>query len=193
MLPVATKEGVVTPFSDALFTATSAVCVTGLVVHDTATYWSNFGQFIIVLLIQIGGLGVVTVAGAFGILSGRRIGLMQRSTMQNAISAHKVGGHRCAECGRGRAPDRFYPENCLGGRAVGGCRAVPRFLAGIRLDKGTLVCPVSLYFRLLQCGIRLDGDQGALFVSCGLRGQPGGLRCDPAANYHRRHWILDLG
>ena len=92
MLPVATKEGVVTPFSDALFTATSAVCVTGLVVHDTATYWSNFGQFIIVLLIQIGGLGVVTVAGAFGILSGRRIGLMQRSTMQNAISAHKVGG-----------------------------------------------------------------------------------------------------
>ena len=67
-------------------------CVTGLVVHDTATYWSNFGQFIIVLLIQIGGLGVVTVAGAFGILSGRRIGLMQRSTMQNAISAHKVGG-----------------------------------------------------------------------------------------------------
>ena len=71
MLPVATKEGVVTPFSDALFTATSAVCVTGLVVHDTATYWSNFGQFIIVLLIQIGGLGVVTVAGAFGISAAR--------------------------------------------------------------------------------------------------------------------------
>ena len=92
MLPVATKEGVVTPFSDALFTATSAVCVTGLVVHDTATYWSNFGQFIIVLLIQIGGLGVVTVAGAFGILSGRRIGLMQRSTMQEAIAAPNVGG-----------------------------------------------------------------------------------------------------
>ena len=92
MLPVATKEGVVTPFSDALFTATSAVCVTGLVVHDTATYWSNFGQFIIVLLIQIGRLGVVTVAGAFGILSGRRIGLMQRSTMQEAIAAPNVGG-----------------------------------------------------------------------------------------------------
>ena len=66
--------------------------MTGLVVHDTATYWSNFGQFIIVLLIQIGGLGVVTVAGAFGILSGRRIGLMQRSTMQEAIAAPNVGG-----------------------------------------------------------------------------------------------------
>ena len=56
MLPVATKEGVVTPFSDALFTATSAVCVTGLVVHDTATYWSNFGQFIIVELLGAAAL-----------------------------------------------------------------------------------------------------------------------------------------
>lgn len=59
---------------------------------DTATYWSNFGQLVILLLIQIGGLGVVTVGGAFAILSGRRIGLMQRSTMQEAIAAPKVGG-----------------------------------------------------------------------------------------------------
>lgn len=92
MLPLSTKEGVVTPFLDALFTSTSAVCVTGLIIHDTATYWSEFGQLIIILLIQIGGLGVVTVAGAFAILSGRRIGLMQRSTMQEAIAAPHVGG-----------------------------------------------------------------------------------------------------
>lgn len=92
MLPVATKEGVSTPFLDALFTSTSAVCVTGLVIYDTATYWSIFGQFVIILLIQIGGLGVITVAGAFAILSGRRIGLMQRSTMQEAIAAPNVGG-----------------------------------------------------------------------------------------------------
>ena len=92
MLPVATREGVVTPFLDALFTATSAVCVTGLVIYDTAAYWSGFGQLVIILLIQIGGLGVVTVAGAFVILSGRRIGLMQRSTMQEAIAAPNVGG-----------------------------------------------------------------------------------------------------
>ena len=92
MLPLSAREGAVTPFLDALFTATSAVCVTGLVIHDTATHWSEFGQFVIILLIQIGGLGVVTVAGAFSILSGRRIGLMQRSTMQEAIAAPNVGG-----------------------------------------------------------------------------------------------------
>lgn len=92
MLPLSAKGGTVTPFLDALFTSTSAVCVTGLVIHDTATYWSEFGQFVIILLIQIGGLGVVTVAGAFSILSGRRIGLMQRSTMQEAIAAPNVGG-----------------------------------------------------------------------------------------------------
>ena len=92
MLPVATQNGHPTPFIDALFTSTSAVCVTGLVIHDTATYWSQFGQFVIIVLIQIGGLGVVTVAGAFAILSGRRIGLMQRSAMQEAIAAPKVGG-----------------------------------------------------------------------------------------------------
>lgn len=92
MLPISTKAGICTPFLDALFTSTSAVCVTGLVIHDTATYWSNFGQSVIILLIQIGGLGVVTVAGAFAILSGRKIGLMQRSTMQEAIAAPNVGG-----------------------------------------------------------------------------------------------------
>mgnify|MGYP000720250600 CR=1 FL=1 len=92
MLPVSTKTGECTPFLDALFTSTSAVCVTGLVIHDTATYWSNFGQSVIILLIQIGGLGVITVAGAFTILSGRKIGLMQRSTMQEAIAAPNVGG-----------------------------------------------------------------------------------------------------
>ena len=92
MLPVATQNRHPTPFIDALFTSTSAVCVTGLVIHDTATYWSQFGQFVIIVLIQIGGLGVVTVAGAFAILSGRRIGLMQRSAMQEAIAAPKVGG-----------------------------------------------------------------------------------------------------
>ena len=92
MRPISTQSGTTTSFLDSLFTATSAVCVTGLVIHDTATYWSEFGQFIIILLIQIGGLGVVTVAGAFSILSGRKIGLIQRSTMQEAIAAPKVGG-----------------------------------------------------------------------------------------------------
>ena len=92
MLPVSSAEGVITPFNQTLFTSTSAVCVTGLAVLDTGSYWSVFGQVVILLLIQIGGLGVVTVAVSVFMLSGRKISLMQRSTMQNAISAHKVGG-----------------------------------------------------------------------------------------------------
>ena len=92
MLPVSSKAGIITPFNEALFTSTSAVCVTGLVVQDTATYWSWFGQGIILILIQIGGLGVITIAVLFELLSGRKITLMQRSVMQESISAPKVGG-----------------------------------------------------------------------------------------------------
>lgn len=92
MLPISSGDGIVTDFRDALFTATSAVCVTGLVVKDTGSYWSSFGQAVILLLIQIGGLGVITVATTFSMLSGRKISLMQRSTMQSSISAPRVGG-----------------------------------------------------------------------------------------------------
>ena len=92
MLPIATRDGKGAVFSDALLTATSTVCVTGLVIHDTATYWSIFGQCVILILIQIGGMGIVTVAVSVAMFSGRKIGLMQRSTMQEAVSAHHLGG-----------------------------------------------------------------------------------------------------
>jgi len=92
MLPVSSESRMWTPFDEALFTSTSAVCVTGLVVQDTAVYWSAFGEAVILLLIQIGGLGIVTIAASFAMLSGRKISLMQRSTMQEAIAAPKVGG-----------------------------------------------------------------------------------------------------
>lgn len=92
MLPVSSRSGEVTPFVDALFTSTSATCVTGLIVQDTANYWSGFGQFIILLLIQIGGLGVVTIAVTLAVISKRRITLVQRSLMQDSISAPKMGG-----------------------------------------------------------------------------------------------------
>ena len=92
MLPIASKGPGGTSFLDALFTSTSAVCVTGLIVHDTATYWTAFGQVVIIALIQVGGMGVVTVAVAIAMVSGKKIGLKERSTMQDAISAPKVGG-----------------------------------------------------------------------------------------------------
>lgn len=91
-LPISTIDGNGAVFIEALFTATSAVCVTGLVIQDTATYWSAFGQTVILLLIQIGGMGVFTVAIAMSLLSGKQINLRERSTMQEAISAHQVGG-----------------------------------------------------------------------------------------------------
>lgn len=92
MLPVSSASGKAAPFSDALFTATSAVCVTGLVVHDTATYWSMFGQVVILFLIQVGGLGIVTLSVAMAMLAGKKISLVQRSTLQDAIAAPQVGG-----------------------------------------------------------------------------------------------------
>ena len=91
-LPAASAEGTATSFRDALFTSVSATCVTGLVTLDTATHWSFFGQAVILVLIQIGGMGVVTIALAVVKLSGRKIGLRQRSTMQESISAPQVGG-----------------------------------------------------------------------------------------------------
>ena len=92
MLPFSSQSGERTSIFDALFTATSAVCVTGLVVQDTATYWSFFGQFVILCLIQIGGMGVVTVASSLTLLSGQKISFSQRNIMQEALSAPQVGG-----------------------------------------------------------------------------------------------------
>ena len=92
MLPISSNGHGMTPFSDALFTATSATCVTGLIVHDTATYWSYFGQGVIITLIQIGGMGVITIGLAVMRASGMKIGLWHRSTMQESVSAPYVGG-----------------------------------------------------------------------------------------------------
>ena len=92
MIPFAAKSGKGAGFMDALFTSASAVCVTGLVVQDTALFWSPFGQAVILLLIQIGGLGIVTVLAFFAIASGRKISLLQRSLLKDSFSAHQIGG-----------------------------------------------------------------------------------------------------
>lgn len=92
MLPCATRSPGGAPLGDALFTATSASCVTGLVLQDTATYWSTFGQVIILLLIQIGGLGFMTIAMLFLLLLRRRLGLRQREVVVDSISYHQLEG-----------------------------------------------------------------------------------------------------
>ena len=92
MLPAATVDGAGATFTDALFTIVSAVCVTGLSVQDTGTYWTFFGQAVILFAIQVGGLGVVTAAISLTVFSGRKIGLMQRNTMQEALAAPQLKG-----------------------------------------------------------------------------------------------------
>lgn len=91
-LPFSTRDGQGAPFFDALFTSTSASCVTGLVLHDTWNYWSYFGQAVILLLIQIGGMGVVTMGITIFTFAGKKIGLRQRYVMQESISAPQMGG-----------------------------------------------------------------------------------------------------
>ena len=91
-LPAASRGGRPLPFLDALFTAASASCVTGLVLYDTFTQFSLFGQAVILLLIQVGGLGFMTVSILVSILLGRRIGLHQRSILMDTVGALQMGG-----------------------------------------------------------------------------------------------------
>lgn len=91
-LPICSADGSFTPFIDALFTSTTSVCVTGLVTVVTASHWSLFGQFVILLLIQLGGLGVVAVAVTFWVIMGRRITLKERMLIQEAYNLDALSG-----------------------------------------------------------------------------------------------------
>lgn len=91
-LPISSATGKAVPFIDALFTATTSTCVTGLVVLPTVTTWSVFGQVVILLLIQVGGLGVITVVSGFMLLLRRRIGLSNRVLLQDAFNLNSLSG-----------------------------------------------------------------------------------------------------
>lgn len=92
MLPVASKSGEATSFFDALTTATSASCVTGLIVFDTFTHWSVFGQLVLLVLIQIGGLGYMTLITLCSVILGRRIGLVERGLLKESTNSLYLGG-----------------------------------------------------------------------------------------------------
>jgi trk system potassium uptake protein TrkH len=91
-LPVASSRGQSTDLLTSLFTSTSAVCVTGLVVVDTGTYWSVFGHIVILLLIQIGGLGFMTMSTFIALLLGKRIGLRERLIIKEALNEFSIQG-----------------------------------------------------------------------------------------------------
>lgn len=92
LLPVATKGEGSASFIDAFFASVSASCVTGLVTHDTYMYWSLFGQIVLLVLIQTGGIGFMTVVFAFWKLVGKRIGLKGRTVMQESVNAPTISG-----------------------------------------------------------------------------------------------------
>lgn len=91
-LPISTVDGVKTPFIDCIFTSTSAVCVTGLVTVDTGTYWSYFGKTVIIILIQIGGLGFMSFATLIALITGKRITLKERLLIRESISSTSLQG-----------------------------------------------------------------------------------------------------
>ena len=157
MLPFASREPGSAPFLDALFTATSATCVTGLVVQDTATYWTVFGQGVILLLIQIGGMGVVTMAMAIAMVTGQKIGLKERLFMQESIADTQVGGIV--------ARTRFILKVAfaieLAGAAVLAVRFIPRFGPG----KGLWLALFHSISAFCNAGFDLMGRAEAKFVS----------------------------
>ncbi|MDD6174176.1 MAG: TrkH family potassium uptake protein [Firmicutes bacterium] len=91
-LPAAARSGESTPFINSLFTATSATCVTGLVVYDTWTHWTPFGQAVILVLIQTGGLGFMTIISLFSVFMKRKISLHERRLLMQSVGTMRVGG-----------------------------------------------------------------------------------------------------
>ncbi len=126
MMPFTSRSGVGLSFLDSLFTATSATCVTGLVVVDTWTHFNAIGQFVLLVLIQVGGLGYMTLMITTALLIGKKIGLRQRSTMMESISAQSLSdvaglakyilfGTLAIECGGAvLLALRFVPEMGVG-------------------------------------------------------------------------------
>ncbi|MBR6513923.1 MAG: potassium transporter KtrB [Clostridia bacterium] len=91
-LPISSAEGKATPFLDALFTATTATCVTGLVVMPTVSSWSIFGQIVILILIQIGGLGIITIMSGLMMLLHKKMGIGDRLLLQDAFNLNSLSG-----------------------------------------------------------------------------------------------------
>ena len=163
-LPISTRGQGGAPFFDALFTATSATCVTGLVVHDTATYWSVFGQLIILFLIQVGGMGVVTLAVAISILSGKRIGLKQRWVMQESISAPQVGGIV--------RQTRFIVKTAFIIEGLGAAILAVRFCPEMGLRRGLWYAVFHAVSAFCNAGFDLMGRKAPFSSLTGYAGDP---------------------
>ena len=143
-LPFSSQSGERTSLLICLFTATSATCVTGLVQVDTVLHWSPFGQGVILLLLQIGGLGFVSLMTLASLALRRRIGLSQRLVMASALNLANTAG-----------VVRVVRHALIGTFLIEGAGALVLFPLHppVRLGKGSVVLPVSQHLRFLQRGV----------------------------------------
>ena len=164
MLPVSARDGCGVCFSDALFTAVSAVCVTGLVVRDTASCWSGFGQGVLLVLIQIGGMGVVTAAAVLLALAGGRVSLRQRTAIQESLSARSVGGTvRLAG---------IVLRTALVIELAGAAVMAPVFCGRYGLGQGMWYSLFHAVSAFCNAGFDLMGREGAFSSLTAFAGQP---------------------
>jgi trk system potassium uptake protein TrkH len=152
MLPISSRNGNWTNPIDALFTSTSAACVTGLVVRDTYTSWTPFGQIIILSLIQIGGLGVATMGMLASLLRQKKIGLSQRMLMQESISSTQFNGIV--------GITRFLVRTALFVEIIGAVLLMPTFIPEFGLLKGLWYSIFHSISAFCNAGFDLMGFRG---------------------------------
>ena len=152
MLPFSSRSGEWTCFTDALFTATSASCVTGLVLYDTWSHWTWFGQLVILTLIQIGGMGVITMTTVLSKIVGKRLGLRARTTMQEAVSAPNLGEIM-----------KYTRFICIGTvifEALGAVFMSPVFISEYGPAKGIWLSVFTSISAFCNAGFDLNGSHG---------------------------------
>lgn len=152
MLPFSSRSGEWTSFTDALFTATSASCVTGLVLYDTWSHWTWFGQLVILSLIQIGGMGVVTMTTVLSKIVGKRLGLQARTTMQEAVSAPNLGEIM--------KYTRFIFLGCMIFEVLGAVALSPVFISEYGPLKGIWLSVFTSISAFCNAGFDLNGTHG---------------------------------
>ena len=152
MLPFSSRSGEWTSVTDALFTATSASCVTGLVLYDTWSHWTWFGQLVILSLIQIGGMGVVTMTTVLSKIVGKRLGLQARTTMQEAVSAPNLGEIM--------KYTRFIFLGCMIFEILGAVALSPVFISEYGPLKGIWLSVFTSISAFCNAGFDLNGTHG---------------------------------
>lgn len=152
MLPFSSRSGEWTSVTDALFTATSASCVTGLVLYDTWSHWTWFGQLVILSLIQIGGMGVVTMTTVLSKIVGKRLGLQARTTMQEAVSAPNLGEIM--------KYTRFIFLGCMIFEVLGAVALSPVFISEYGPLKGIWLSVFTSISAFCNAGFDLNGTHG---------------------------------